>query len=338
MLLSLFCGAGGLDLGFELAGYQVALAFDKNADSIASYKHNRAQTNHAYCEDIRGLTLARMDELYGGHFSPQGLIGGPPCQSFSQANPLVTDEDPRHDLPLVYARLLHDLNARNPVEFFVMENVPGLRSDKHYARYVEMRAALSEAGFNVADAILNASHYCTPQNRERLFVVGFNAELFPETFWAPPAVTTPDAATVTVRAAIEGLPEPTRFVRGANPDHFPAHRNHWCMQPKSAKFTRPGALTPGRSGGRSFKTLSWDSPSFTVAFGNREVHIHPECHRRLSVYEAMKLQGFPDEYELVSTLSSQITQVSEAVPPPLAHAVALSIREATLLAGDLTGL
>ena len=72
-------------------------------------------------------------------------------------------------------------------------------------------------------------------------------------------------------------------------------------------------------------TLQWDAPSLTVAYGHREVHIHPGCHRRLSVFEAMRLQGFPDDYELVGTLSAQITQVSEAVPPPLAEAVARAV-------------
>ena len=195
-----------------------------------------------------------------------------------------------------------------------------------FRRFEEMKTELRFAGFNVSEAILNASNYQTPQNRERLFVVGLNAELFPNTFWSPPGPTTTDRATVTVRAALEGLAEPTHFARGLDPNAFPLHPNHWCMAPKSPKFTRPGALSPGRSGSRSFKTLAWDQPSFTVAFGNREVHIHPLCHRRLSVYEAMRLQGFPNDYVLLSTLSSQITQISEAVPPPLAHAVAMSIQ------------
>jgi DNA (cytosine-5)-methyltransferase 1 len=99
------------------------------------------------------------------------------------------------------------------------------------------------------------------------------------------------------------------------------------MRPKSRKFTTPGALKPGNGRNRSFKTLDWDRPSLTVAYGHREVHIHPDCHRRLSVYEAMKLQGFPDHYELIGSLSSQIVQVSEAVPPPLAYAVAASVRD-----------
>jgi DNA (cytosine-5)-methyltransferase 1 len=97
------------------------------------------------------------------------------------------------------------------------------------------------------------------------------------------------------------------------------------MKPKSIRFTQEGMLVPGNGSHRSFKTLAWDQPSITVAYGHREVHVHPDCKRRLSVYEAMLLQGFPKSYELLGTLSSQITQVSEAVPPKMAEAVADAI-------------
>lgn len=99
------------------------------------------------------------------------------------------------------------------------------------------------------------------------------------------------------------------------------------MTPKSPKFF-DGSLTSARSSGRSFKVLDWDKPSYTVSYGHREVHVHPDGRRRLSVFEAMLLQGFPREFELLGTLSDQISQVSEAVPPPLAEAVAHAIREA----------
>lgn len=235
--------------------------------------------------------------------------------------------DPRHVLPLAYARLLGQLNARNPVKFFVMENVPGLASDRHSRRLSAMKTALRKAGFAVKQAALDASDYGTPQRRERLFIVGLNAALFAGRKWSPPSPTTTASDDMTVAGAIGALPEATYFARNLRPTDIPHHPNHWCMAPKSEKFTREGALTPGNGANRSFKTLAWDRPSLTVAYGHREVHIHPNCHRRLSVFEAMKLQGFPDAYQLKGTLSSQIVQVSEAVPPPMAHAVASSVGE-----------
>ena len=96
------------------------------------------------------------------------------------------------------------------------------------------------------------------------------------------------------------------------------------MQPRSPRFTN-GTLKEGQITGRPFRVLSWDKPSWTVAYGHREVHVHPSGKRRLSVYEAMMLQGFPEDYELKGTLSDQIRMVSDAVSPPVAFALAKAI-------------
>ena len=324
MLLSLFCGAGGLDLGFEEAGFDVALAFDKKADSVLSYNHNRKSRSKeaARVADVAALTPEHLDELHGGVFAPSGIIGGPPCQSFSQANRSWTDSDPRHELPIAFAKLLGSLNARNPVEFFVMENVTGLLDGHHSDRLAAIEAAFAEAGFPAQKAVLTATDYGTAQMRERLFMVGYNKEIFPDLAWSAPKPTTREGDILTVREKIGDLAEPVHFERGLDAEKFAVHRNHWCMKPKSKRFTEKGMLKEGDGSRRSFKVLPWDSPSFTVAYGNREVHVHPRCHRRLSVYEALLLQGFPKRYELLGSLSSQIAQVSEAVPPPVAHAVA----------------
>jgi endonuclease III len=118
------------------------------------------------------------------------------------------------------------------------------------------------------------------------------------------------------------LPDPTFFRRGLNPEAIAFHPNHWTMNPRSPKF-RNGM----HGNGRSFKKLAWNKPSFTVAYGNREIHIHPRGRRRLSVFEAMLLQGFPRTYELRGTLSNQVTQISDAVPPALAAAVAGAVEQ-----------
>lgn len=324
LLLSLFCGAGGLDLGFARANFKIGLAFDKKADSVRSYNHNRPNDTHAHCADVNDITLELLDNLWGSEFKPTGVIGGPPCQSFSQANRSITDKDPRHQLPLVYARLLKALNARNPVQFFVMENVKGLRSGPHAHRLALFKMALRDAGFHVSEQLLNAADYDTPQNRERLFIVGLNRQLFGNAAWRRPAKAPPAKRNRTLASVLKGLPEPAYFSKNADPREFPHHPNHWCMAPKSPRFAS-GGLTEGDSSHRSFKVLAWDKPSVTVAYGHREVHVHPDCHRRLSIYEAMQLQGFPHEYELLGSLSSQIDQVSEAVPPAMAEAVAHSV-------------
>lgn len=323
MLLSLFCGPGGLDLGFENAGHRVGLALDNNETSLKSYLHNRSKNAKAAVADLTRLDLPTLDKLFGAEFNPTGLVGGPPCQSFSKANHFPDDDDPRHRLPIAMARLACRLNKRHPLPFVVMENVPELAHARHKSWLDGVTTELRRGGFNVSSAILNAADYGVPQKRKRLFVVALNSDLYGDLEWTPLPRT--HLEPVTVKDAIGGLPKPAYFARGLSVDDIPFHPNHWCMVPKSAKFKTAGALVPGRSGQRSFKALNWNKPSITVAYGHREVHIHPSCKRRLSVFEAMRLQGFPDEYVLLGTLSDQIEQVSEAVPPPLAKAVAKSI-------------
>jgi DNA (cytosine-5)-methyltransferase 1 len=327
-LLSVFCGAGGLDLGFEQAGFNVQLAFDIRPDAVLSHNKNRAdKPAAAHRIDVRDITLAKLDELAGSTFKPIGVVGGPPCQSFSQANRSPLEDDPRHKLPFVYCDLIQKLNARSPLHFFVLENVVALRESPHVERFEELKKKLDKAGFRVHEAVLDASSYGVPQRRERLILVGLNKKLYPDIVWEAPQKVEVPAEHLTVRHAFKELPEPVHYRRDLKRSDLVFHPNHWCMAPKSKKFTTPGALVEGRRGNRSFKTLSWNLPSVTVAYGNREVHVHPDCKRRLSVLEAMRLQGFPDTYVLEGSLSSQITQVSEAVPPPMAKAIAQTLKQ-----------
>jgi len=324
-LLSLFCGAGGLDLGFENQGFNVGLAFDIRDFSVNSYNQNR-ESSHGYVYDINELTLDKLDELYGSEFSPIGLIGGPPCQGFSLSNVNKDVGDRRNRLAFSYARLLDKLNQRNPVHFFVFENVKGLLSPRHSNTYKNIKSKFRKCGFKLHITKLNAFDYGVPQNRERLIIVGLNSDIYEASNWEidKPSEDLNDLPR-TVRDAIAGLPQPAYFNEVRAGKKIPHHPNHWCMTPKSKKFHTEGMLPEGESFGRSFRTLYWDKPSPTVAYGNREVHVHPSGKRRLSVFEAMLLQGFPEEYRLSGNLSQQITQISEAVPIPLADSIAKSV-------------
>lgn len=323
MLLSLFCGAGGLDLGFEQAGFEVGLALDRKQDSVDSYNHNRPKAARARVQDLANITLATLDEHYREEFRPTAVIGGPPCQSFSQANVNQRVDDARSSLPRAYAELVCALHMRSALDFFVMENVVGLTLAKHEPTLIAVEVKLQNAGFRTARLMLNAKDYGTPQNRPRLFLVGVNEGKFAKVDPGQLDVTKEPGGNV--RGKISKLGEPWHFKRGIDMGAHPEHVNHWCMAPKSAKFHQEGGIKPGVKG-RSFKMLDWEAPSIAVAYGHREVHIHPDGKRRLSVYEAMLLQGFPPGYELLGNLSSQIDQVSEAVPPPLARAVAEALK------------
>ena len=323
MILSLFSGCGGLDLGFERAGFDIGLAYDIRADSIDSWNSNRPGNHGGHVADLCSIRLADMDHHYGGRFEPAAVIGGPPCQSFSRANSAPSRDDPRRKLVRRFFSIALRLHRyRTPLEFILLENVPELANAENGRLLSRETQRLREHGFDVAIFRLDAVRHSVPQYRNRLFALAFPAKSSALTKWEePPGVD--DRRTVS--DVIQGLPSPVYFTRGLQRRSIPVHPNHWCMTPKSRRFF-DGSLAEGYSSGRSFKTLAWDEPSIAVSYGHREVHIHPEGNRRLSVFEAMKLQGFPDEYVLKGSLSAQIDQISEAVPPPLAEAVAMSIK------------
>jgi DNA (cytosine-5)-methyltransferase 1 len=237
-------------------------------------------------------------------------------------------EDARSQLPVNYARILEFLNRDGRLDFFVFENVFGIRSRRHREQFELFKKLFAVAGFRIFEAELDAALYGVPQYRRRVFLVGLNAVRFAGSDFQFPAATS--ATPGTVQEAIGELPEAVLFRKGLTPELVrdqAGHPNHWTMQPRSTKFANlNGELGPGDRRGRAFRVLRWDRPSPTVAYGHREVHIHPEMKRRLSVYEAMLLQGFPSDYELAGTLSDQIRMVSDAVPPPLARTLARAIR------------
>lgn len=319
-LISLFCGPGGLDQGFKDAGFTTRLAYDRDQASIDTHRYNHPDAT-ALLTDLSALDVASITEEWSRRAQgrPVGVIGGPPCQSFSISNVFQSETDARHELPEHYARLLKGLNDAFAIDFFVFENVPGLMSKRHKARFLKFKQLLDDAGFVVSDTVLDAYQFGVPQVRPRVFLVGLNrARYLGRKFEFPNGN---GERQKRVEDVLLGLPTPTFFSRGLKPQDISFHPNHWCMCPKSRKFSN-GTLRPGGDTGRSFRVLAWDRPSYTVAYGHREVHVHPSCTRRLSVLESMRLQGFDDQYVLKGTLSDQFRLVSEAVPPPVAKTIA----------------
>ena len=323
-LVSLFCGPGGFDAGFRQAGFTSILAIDAQLSACQTFEHNYPETA-VFQEDLsslkRGYIAARLSELDLNQ-RPVGVIGGPPCQAFSQSNGYKTEEDPRAKLPKHYASILKEMNTTMGLDFFVFENVLGIKQKQHETVFKNFKRLFRAAGFNIFEGELNAADFGVPQIRKRIFIVGLNRSKYPNVkFVFPDPLSDP---RVTVRDKIHKLPKPTHFERGLTPEQIAHHPNHWCMQPRSPRFTNR-TLKEGQITGRPFRVLSWDKPSWTVAYGHREVHVHPSGKRRLSVYEAMMLQGFPKDYELKGTLSDQIRMVSDAVSHPVAFALAKAI-------------
>jgi DNA (cytosine-5)-methyltransferase 1 len=319
-VLSLFSGAGGLDLGFKRAGFDIALAMDSAPAAVATINAN-SRSRVAIIADLSTVSAIEIVARLGHHPSgalPRGIIGGPPCQGFSRGNARKDPKDPRNNLPFAYADLIGDLDSRIGIDFFVFENVIGILEQG--LLFERLKRAFESAGFQLSVAEIDAEDFGVPQRRRRLFVVGLNkCRLGVREFRFPRG----RSASQTVRDTITGLPTPAFYSRKLKPKDIPHHPNHWTMVPKSSRF-KEGRFNRWRS----FRQLDWDSPSPTVAYGNREIHVHPDGKRRLSVFEAMLLQGFPKSYVLHGNFSEQVTQVSNAVPPPLAFALARSLRRA----------
>ena len=322
-VLSLFSGAGGLDLGFQLAGFSPKLAIDFNPVAVQTYRDNHPRTDVMQL-DLAGTAATEVLDLWQdvvGTDGPVGIIGGPPCQAFSNANVHQSASDSRRNLLSKYGAIVSEFASSMQLDFFVFENVQGLTSKHHVAYFDRFKRRCDDAGFEVSDKVIDAGRFGVPQHRKRLIVAGVSRERFPGVHIELPEG---DNVVPPVSTVLRGLPEPSFCSRETDEEPNPLHPNHVAMVPRSRRFT-DGSLNPGDKRGLSFKVLDWDSPSYTVAYGHNEVHVHPECHRRLSIFEAMLLQGFPEEYELSGTFSQQVQLISDAVPPPLAEGIASAI-------------
>ena len=272
---------GGFTRGVEeqtkelLEGFDAVAAFDLNPTAVATSRRNRSRKS-AVVSDIVQLTGAEIRRVLqkDGAPLPLGAIGGPPCQGFSRGNVTTRPRDPRNRLPFQFARLLCEVSTFAPLDFFVFENVSGLLRPKYAVRWQRIKRAFADAGFRVFARELDAAAFGLPQTRKRVFLVGVNAERFPNFQFQFPVGGR--YRRRTVRDAIGHLPQPTLFSRTLDPDDVPFHRNHWTMQPKSARFADRRF-----NRWRSFRRLEWSKPSPTVAYGNREIHVHPSGTRRL---------------------------------------------------------
>jgi DNA (cytosine-5)-methyltransferase 1 len=319
-ILSFFCGAGGLDLGFAQAGYDVIFAADYDDAAVETHNANSAVPAAEKLDLLKVKAkdiVDRLDNL-NEPIRPVGIIGGPPCQGFSRANTQRCHTDPRNTLARRYAQLIIDLTDTYSIQFFVFENVPEILAEKNSAILRSLKRKLAEK-FKISLKVLNAADFGVAQTRERLFMVGLRRgdEKSAPQFAFPIPIP---KARLTVRETIGHLPEPVFFDRSLTSADIPHHPNHWTMRPRSPRFS-PDLV----SSGRSLIRLDWDKPSRTVAYGHREIHVHPTGLRRLSIHEAMLLQGFPSTYHLRGNLSQQVTQVSNAVPPPVAKAIATQL-------------
>lgn len=321
-IVSLFSGAGGMDLGFKEVGFTISVAIDAADAAIRTHRKNFPRTKSVVADLIELQPYGVIEHVkakipLGEHIA---VIGGPPCQGFSRANTGSYAADPRNELPTLYLEIVSELQRLYTVEFIVFENVLGIRDKKHAKTYKALMDGIADLGFDVTEKELCSLDFGVPQTRRRIVLSGMRkGQGYSQ---VKPRKRT---GLKTVRQAIGGLKAPAFFEHGLLPQDIPVHPNHWTMRPRSPRFENPESEI---GAGRSFKRLDWNAASPTIAFGHREIYVHPCGHRRLSIYEALLLQGFPEKFVLEGNLSEQVEQVSNAVPPPLARSVALAVKRA----------
>ncbi|MBI2755141.1 MAG: DNA cytosine methyltransferase [Chloroflexi bacterium] len=347
LAISLFSGAGGLDLGVEAAGFRVVRAIEHDPMAVETLNQNRAR----FFPDLGEVAPADITTLDPNEvLSDLGLepgavdllVGGPPCVAFSKSGFHLEykreGKDPKAGLLDDYLRFLASIRPKA----FLMENVFGLAyRNQSELPFNRLLRGMRQLGYSVQHGVLNAADFGVPQNRQRLFVIGrsdgHKLRLPESTHWGDlerrvrPSGAERLLAHVTAGQVLDGLetvPEPDEGVNGKyghllpeippgkNYLHYTAHEGH--PQPLFEWRTRYWTFLLKLDPERPASTIQGQPGPYVGPF-------HWE-NRRLRVPELRRLQGFPDAYELAGSRRSIQLQVGNSVPPPLAQAVASAIR------------
>ena len=281
-VVSLFSGAGGLDLGFKMAGHDIIWANDLYGDAVETYRLNLG--DHIVCEDIFKVDEKNVPDC-------DIIIGGFPCQGFSVANTKRHEGDERNAL---YKQLIRIIDAKKP-KFFLAENL----SD------------FSELGYKVKYKILNAADYGVPQTRQRVIIVGVRNDVdFEYNF--PKATHSKDGADglpkwISVSEAMAPIPDPDSPNDMLNHEYskyklnFNGYLGHRQLDPE-----KPAPTVTARGDNK----------------GGVVILPHPNGERRMSCRELAAVQSFPLDYEFYGNRSSIYRQIGNAVPPLVGYAVA----------------
>ena len=319
-IISLFAGAGGLDLGFEKAGFRVVAANEYDKTIWETYENNHD------AELIKGDICNISSDMFP---ECDGIIGGPPCQSWSEAGSLKGIDDPRGQLFYQYIRILKDKKPK----FFLAENVKGMMASRHSEAVENIVSQFEAAGYDVFIHLLNASDYGVPQDRQRVFYVGFRKDLKVE--FVPPKpyenkLTFKDAIWDLKDSAIPGLEK-----NKTNGDNCKFLNHEYFIGAYSSMFMSRN------------RVRQWHEQAFTVQASGRQCQLHPQApvmpkieknknifepgkehlYRRLTIRECARVQGFPDDFKFYYTnLNDAYKMIGNAVPVNLAYEMAKAIK------------
>jgi DNA (cytosine-5)-methyltransferase 1 len=320
-VVSFFAGAGGLDLGFQKAGFNVVWANEYDKDIWETYEKNHKSTTL----DRRSIVNIESDEV------PEcdGIIGGPPCQSWSEAGSLRGINDKRGQL---FYDLIRILEAKQP-KFFLAENVSGMLLERHSEALKNIKEMFKNAGYKLSFKLLNASDFDVPQDRKRVFFVGIRQDLDFE-FQFPKPLN----EKVTLEQKISDLQNsvvPAKEGNKTNRENCKVPNHEYMIGGFSSMFMSRN------------RVRSWDEQSFTIQAGGRHAPIHPQApkmkfieqnirvfvpgqedlYRRLSVRECARIQTFPNSFIFhYNHIAAGYKMIGNAVPVNLAKHIAISIK------------
>lgn len=321
-LVSLFTGAGGLDLGFKKAGFDVTWANEYDSSIWETFEHNFPETKL----DKRSIVDVPVSEI---PFA-DGIIGGPPCQSWSEAGAGRGINDKRGQLFFEYIRIL---KGKQP-SFFLAENVSGILALRHREALNEILKQFADVGYDVSYKLLNAHDYGVPEDRLRIIIIGYHKNKVGISFEFPDPL---DHKPV-LRDAISDL-------RSAKPAKQFNKTNGEDLEIPNHEYMNGGFSTIYMSRNR---VRNWDEPSFTIQAGGRHAPIHPQApkmkfieqnkrifipgkehlYRRLSVRECARIQTFPDNFIFkYRDVADGYKMIGNAVPVEFARNIALKIMQ-----------
>lgn len=319
-IVSLFSGAGGLDKGFEAAGFNTIWANEYDKDIWETFEKNFPNTvlDRRSIRDVPSSEIPECD----------GIIGGPPCQSWSEAGALRGIKDKRGQLFFEFIRILKDKKPK----FFLAENVSGMLAARHKDALENIKIMFSECGYNLSFSLLNAVDYGVPQDRKRIFFIGTRKDLDFKFVFPKPLDKKRVLEDIIPDIQDSVLPAKEKNYTNGNVCALPNH-----------EYMIGGFSTIYMSRNR---VRSWDEPSFTIQAGGRHAPIHPqapkmkfieqnkrtfvpgkeELYRRLSIRECARIQTFPDDHIFhYKNLMAGYKMVGNAVPCNLAFCLAKAL-------------
>lgn len=329
-VISLFSGCGGLDLGFERAGFDIPVANEFDKKIWDTFKINHPKTTLIE-RDIRKVTKEEISQYIEDEVD--GIIGGPPCQSWSEAGALRGIEDERGQLFFDYIRILKEFQPK----FFLAENVSGMLANRHSQAVKNILNLFDEAGYNVSLTLVNAKDYGVAQERKRVFYIGFRKDMGIN-FEFPHGSTEEDDRKITLKDIIWDLKD-TAVPAGPKNRHNPEaiDNNEYFTGAYSTIFMSRN------------RVKAWDEQAFTVQASGRQCQLHPQApkmvkfdtndcrfvegkenlYRRMTIREIARIQGFPDDFKFIyEETNMAYKMIGNAVPVNLAKEIAVAIMAA----------